>query len=391
MKKCEDVLSDDRTVMMFMSQDSFFISHFKLRTSVAIDCGYKFYLLANKTSEEIDNEIKQAGIKFINSKIDRSGINIFKELASLARTIRIIKKYKPSLIHNYGAKSIFYGTIACRLVSRKTKIVNNLVGLGYAYTSDTIKAKIIRLIMNFGYRLLLNPGCGKVICEHKDDLSYFEKKGFLRRQDAFLIPGAGVDLDKYSPGLWDKKEKEITAVMCTRLLHSKGVEILADAALKLKDKGKAIQVWIIGDVDKDNPDSLNKEEIKNIEKRNCCRFLGYRTDVCEILKKCHIAVLLSKREGLPLALIEAAASGLCIVCADTVGCRDIVSNGNGILIHEINSSEVANVLGNLAENPQKILAMGINSRKLACENYGYKIIGEQIVRIYNGLIGCELN
>ena len=315
-----------------MSQDSFFISHFKQRTSVAIDRGYKIYLLADKTSEEFTNEIKQAGIKFIDSKINRSSVNIFKEIASLLRTIRVIKKYKPCLIHNYGAKSIFYGTIACKLVSRKTKIVNNLVGLGYAYTVKTFKARILKKIINTGYKMFLNPKGSRVICENGDDLRYFKKEKAIRDGNSYLIPGAGVDLEKFKPCPWEEKEKKITAVICTRLLHSKGVEIFAEASIKLKKKEVPIQMWIVGDIDHSNPDSLSREDIRKIEKENCCKILGYQNNVDEILKRCHIAVLLSKREGLPLSLIEAAATGLCIVTSDVVGCRDLVSNGNGVLI-----------------------------------------------------------
>ena len=77
-----------------------------------------------------------------------------------------------------------------------------------------------------------------------------------------------------------------------------------------------------------------KVELKAVCDGNYIKWLGYRSDVLDLLKKCHIVAFPSYyKEGLPRALIEATAIGRPIITTNSIGCKETVIDGyNGYLI-----------------------------------------------------------
>ena len=379
--------NEQKSVLMFLSQDTFFLSHFEKTASLLTSRNWKVVVLARQTSEQNKKTIENLGYRFVDSGIKRAGVSIIKEARSLIRTISIVKALSPTVIHNYGLKSIIYGTIARILVSRKTKVINNLTGLGAAFIQEDLKFKILRIVILLFLRLLLNPKGSKVIFENNDDLKIFTGNRSVRDNDACLIRGAGVNTEVFNPLPWSEREGRITVVMTARLLYSKGVVEYFEAAKILTEKGSKMQFWIIGDIDEDNPNSLSEKELEVLKRCSQVKVLGKRTDVQNIIKKCHICVLPSYREGLPLALIEGAACGLAIVATDTVGCRELVQNKNGLLCKVKDSFDLARCLEELEQNPLLLRNMGTNSRELALKEFANQIVLREILKIYEELVG----
>ena len=140
--------------------------------------------------------LENYGIKFISVPFNRKSINPFYEFYILIRIILIYKRVRPDIVHQVAAKPIIYGSIAARICRIKS-VINAPVGMGYVFTSDTIKAKILRPLLKilFKFLLILIMGSNKrnkVIFENNDDLNYFIKLGAVDPKNACIIQGAGV-------------------------------------------------------------------------------------------------------------------------------------------------------------------------------------------------------
>ena len=102
------------------------------------------------------------------------------------------------------------------------------------------------------------------------------------------------------------------------------------------------------------------------------------------LAQADVFCLPSYREGVPNALLEAAASGLPIVTTDVPGCRDVVTHGvNGLLVPVRNALILAEALETLLSDAQLRHQMGSAGREIAVNKFGLSSVNEETLMIYN--------
>ena len=100
----------------------------------------------------------------------------------------------------------------------------------------------------------------------------------------------------------------------------------------------------------------------------------------------HIACLPSYREGLPKALLEAAACGLPIVTTDAVGCREVVRNGgNGLLVPVGDARALADALRTLIFDADLRRQMGEESRARAEREFCSERVISETLAVYGSL------
>ena len=376
------------SILFLITEDWFFCSHFLERALAAYKLGYKIYVCCNG-NKHIE-KIEKHSLKFIKVKFNRKSINLFYELKIIFNICSIYKKIKPDIVHQIGSKPIIYGSIAAKLSGIRA-VINAPIGMGYVYSSNNIKARILKPIVKFLYKTLLNSNYGKnkksrVIFENDDDLNYFYKLGALRKEDAFVIRGAGVKVD---PNLILKKtENSIPIVsLVARMVRDKGIYEFVRAAKKLNDSEIKARFFLVGDIDPYNPTSLKIEELKRWHERNYIEWLGWVNDVNKVLKETDILCLPSYREGLPKALIEGASLGLPIVTTNTVGCKDVVVNNlNGFLVPIKDTNALVKFLSILINDSKLREKMGKESHKLALNKFSSDIIIPQTIKVYDDLI-----
>jgi glycosyltransferase involved in cell wall biosynthesis len=110
--------------------------------------------------------------------------------------------------------------------------------------------------------------------------------------------------------------------------------------------------------------------INNNSLNNDVILLGFRRDVKNILPLLDIFCLVSYKEGLPISLIEAMAVGLPVIGADSVGIRDVISNGeNGLLVNVDDVDDLKNKLVYLIENPKIRHILGKKAREEVINKY----------------------
>jgi glycosyltransferase involved in cell wall biosynthesis len=247
--------------------------------------------------------------------------------------------------------------------------------------------KIIKIIVIAILKFSHNMKNIAVIFQNDEDKSIFIDNNIIGESHAYKIKGSGVNL-----GIFNYEAEpggSIIRILFTgRMLRDKGVVELFEAACALKQSyfGR-IQFLLCGDID-NNPNSLTKEDVESFNDGEYIKYLGYRTDIHELLKQSHIFAFPSYyREGVPKSLIEACAVGRPIITTDSVGCRDCVIDGyNGFCIPIKNSRILAEKLEILINNKQMRVAMGLNSRKLAEQEFSVETVVKKHLEIYNTLL-----
>ena len=372
-------------LLIVTTQDRFFLTHVVERALYFKQKGWDVSVAAEETQKNYKNNILALGFNFYDTQIERKSLNPLGLLKAFFRLNKIFKDVKPDYCYNLGAKAIFLSTFLTYFQKRTIRIVNAPIGLGFVYASQSLKARVLRPLVDFLYKKLLNPQNSKVIIENQDDINYFVGVGALKREEAFCILGAGVDTKKFKPA--QKRSEMLTVVMASRLIVEKGVRDFVRVAEILYKEGVPVHCVLVGEPDYGNPSSISQKEFNDLKNNPAIECLGFCEHVDKIFSRAHICCFPSfYREGLPRVLIEAASSGLAIITTDTIGCRETVDGTNGKLVpvHDVDGIVLA--IKDYLINPEKLLEAQVHSRKMAIERFDTSIICEKTFEVFKSLM-----
>jgi len=329
--------------------------------------------------------LKRDGFRWIRFDLSRQSINPFGELVAILRLIRLYQKIHPDIVHHFTIKPVIYGSIAAHISGIKG-IINSITGLGHLFINTDRATRLLRTIASRLYRMNLYGT--QVIFENPEDRDTFIEKRLIRAQQSHLILGTGVDVDKYRP---THKSNEVPVVLfSSRMLVTKGLLEYIEAARTLKERGLKARFAIAGKTDPGNPASIPEEQIEAWKQSETIEWWGWQDDMPSALARADIFCLPSYREGVPNALLEAAASGLSIVTTDVPGCRDVVTNGvNGWLVPVKNADALANALETLITNPELRRKMGNAGREIAMNQFSMAKVNQETLAVYNLFWGLE--
>ena len=169
-------------------------------------------------------------------------------------------------------------------------------------------------------------------------------------------------------------------VLPARMLRDKGVVEFVTAARTLLASGIAARFVLAGSADPDNPAGLSEAELRSLSADGSVEWWGHRDDMAEVLRQAHVVVLPSYREGLPKALVEAAASGRPIVATDVPGCREVVRHEwNGLLVPVRDSAALARAIDRLLRDAGERSRMGARGRERVEDAFSdRRVIGETL-------------
>jgi glycosyltransferase involved in cell wall biosynthesis len=155
----------------------------------------------------------------------------------------------------------------------------------------------------------------------------------------------------------------------------------------LRSHGERLRLLIAGERDPANPASISQAEIDRWKAKSGIEILGHVEGIQRVWERAHLAVLPSRREGLPVGLLEAAAFGRPIVATDVPGCREIARHGaNAFLVPPDDPSALAGALAVLARDPELRRKFGEAGRRMVEHEFSSTKVGEQIVALYDGLL-----
>lgn len=369
-------------LFIVVNVDWFFISHRLIVALAAQKAGWNVTVITADTGKLTD--IEAAGLKTIDLPMNRSGMNIFQELRTLWFLFILYYREKPDVVHHVGMKTILWGSLAAKF-SRVRGIVNAVSGLGGFFSEDNkgLLSKLLPKVLKYSHHR------DNILCifQNKDDWNLYVCNKIIKHELGRFIKGSGVDLNQFC-FVPEPSDGKIKVILTARMIVEKGIFLLTEAAERLRGKyADSVEFQLIGGLD-DHPGAITKEQLESVCDGTYIKWLGYRTDVRDLLRKCHIVAFPSYyMEGLPKSLIEAVATGRPIITSDSVGCKETVVDGyNGYLIQPKDVNDLIKKLDILLGDKALRQQMGQNARKYAEKYFSIDNVIDCHLAIYNELL-----
>lgn len=323
-----------------------------------------------------EKEIERLGGKFILLPMEKTSTGIVHDLRYMKRLLEIIKYESPDIIFNYTIKPVIYGSMAAKLAGVKSRY-SMITGLGYVFTTKTLKTRVLRFIAGVLYRLGFLCS-DKVFFQNWDDLKEFTGAGYVSKKKCVLVNGSGVNMEKFSR---QPLPRDMSFLMIARVMRNKGIMEYVKAARTVKNKYPRVRCILLGAIEKIQ-DSLKYEDIKPYIDDGSIEYFGETKDVRPYLADCSVFVLPSYREGTPRTVLEAMAIGRPVITTDTPGCRQTVIDGvSGFLVPVKDSGALAEKMEWFIENREETEKMGQKSYELCMEKYDVKKVNQKMLRV----------
>lgn len=289
---------------------------------------------------------------------------------SLARKMR---RFKTDVVHCHSTVSRFYGPVAA-MVARVPVTVCTHHG---SKLSLDIRTRVKEGLSG----LMLDCRIGvsrKVVNRHCRHLA----KAWRH------IPN-GIDVKRFRPGSGgrDKNGDMPRIIHVGRLSPEKRQDLLLEALAGLIEEAGDVELWLVGD---GSCREALERQAADLGVREHCVFWGERDDVPRLMRRCDIYAQPSDREGLPLTVLEAMASGLPVVATSIGGMPEVVEQGRtGYLIEAGSSDQLRGALARLLDNPDEGERMGGNARERAVQDYSEEAMVRQYEQLYRDLLAAR--
>lgn len=363
------------------TQDKAFFSHRIHLGNAALAAGFEVHVIA--PGGEAAADLRAAGFIYHALDLKRAGVNPLSELSTVRQLLGLYRNIRPQLVHHVALKSVLYGSVAAR--SLGIPAVGSITGLGYTFIPGGVRRVLLREGVSLMLRAALHSPNIHLIFQNEDDRALFVDKKLVRQSATSLIPGSGVDTLRFA---YVPEPNTVPRVLiATRMLKDKGVLELVAAARLLRARKVAFELHFAGDADPENPASVSPSQLRAWHEEGIVRWLGHAPDIAELLRNSHVACLPSYREGLPLFLAEAAASGRPAVTTDVPGCRSVVQHEKtGLLVPARDAEALAGALQRLLCDPDLRQKMGGAAREFALRTFAKEEVNRAILSVYSSLL-----
>jgi len=330
---------------------------------------YEVVCVASKDelSNNAEDVLSQMGVKFVEIKVSRKGLNPIEDLTYLIDLIKIYKNEKPKAVMHFTIKPNIYGTLACRFLNIPS--INTINGLGSGIIKENFLSKVLKVLYKTSLRFSY-----KTFFQNNDDKDFFINNKLISSKKTDIVPGSGVDTNSFNN--CNSNTKELTFILIARLLKDKGIYEYIEAIKEIKKTNNTCRFLLAGQFDFGNPSAITQSEVQVWEGDNVIQFIGKTDDIKEFFVQSDVIVLPSYREGLSRVLIEAASASKPIITTNVPGCKDVVDDKiNGFLCEVKNSQSLKNSLESMIQlDESELHEMGQESKKIAKERFDKDIV-----------------
>ncbi|HLO74956.1 MAG TPA: glycosyltransferase family 4 protein [Magnetospirillum sp.] len=370
-----------KTVALVSGQDWHFLSHRLELAKAAQQAGYEVIAVV-PPGDRVD-DIRAAGFRVETIPISRNLAAPWTDLAAVWRLARLCRRRHVALVHAFALKPVLVSALAAALPGGRP-LVATISGMGYLFISDSAKARLLRGVLGRVLRLLLDRPRRRVIVQNQDDRAAAEM--FTSAERIRLIRGSGVDPDSWTPSP-EPEDGPPIAVLPARMLWDKGVGELVEAARLLKARHVPVRVVLAGDGDPANPRNIPRDQLEAWAAEGVVEWWGHQADMRAVWARAHIAVLPSYREGLPKALLEAAACGRPLITTDVPGCRELVEHdANGLLVPDRAAAPLADAIERLARSADDRRRLGAEARRRLETRFSARVVNAAILETYASIL-----
>lgn len=291
----------------------------------------------------------------------------------LYRTYKFLKEINPTIVYTFTIRPNIFGS----LVSGWMKIptVSNITGIGPLFENQSFVYRVARGFYHFAMKK--NQ---RIFFQNQMDMNLFLNHNYCLPQQAKLLPGSGVDTEKFAPIKEEKKTEEFVFLMISRLIKDKGVLEYIEAARIIKSKYPQIQFQLLGPFWTQNlkSNTITEADVAKWEKEGVITYLGYTYDVRPYIAASDCIVLPSYREGNANVLMQGASMEKPLLASDVVGCNNlIVPNETGFLFEVKNSNDIAEKMEKMLQlSSTQREEMGKKGRIFMQKNYNKTVVLE---------------
>lgn len=328
--------------------------------------GYRIAAFAPPDSHA--EELRRRGIEVHPVPMARSGMNPAADARLLLRYLTLLRRVRPAAYCGFTIKPNVYGAIAARMAG--VPAINNVTGLGTTFLGHGMMWRFTRSLYRTAFRR-----SRRVFFHNADDLQIFVEQRIIRPDQGRVIPGSGVDLDRFRPD-----ESAATGpprfLFIGRAIRDKGIGEFIAAARQLRARMPEVQFQMLGNPDPGNPTSVSAAEFQSWIDEGLIEHLGEHSDVRPFIRGATAVVLPSYREGMSRALLEGAAMGKPLVGTDVPGCRELIDDGvTGALCPVRDADSLAEAMERIARLPEdRLNELGRAARRKVEREFGEQMV-----------------
>jgi glycosyltransferase involved in cell wall biosynthesis len=348
------------------------------------DGGYRLHLIVPDT----DSRLSSYG-EVHHLRMHPTSMNPFGELATVFRIKELLRTIRPDALLTYTIKPNAYGTLAAK--SLGIPVICNITGLGESFGGIWYK----RLVAHQLYRRAISKA-DVVFVQNRDDLAYLTKDRLIPAETAKLVPGSGINLTDFRPepvSEENRKKRKFRFLFIGRLRVDKGFLEFIAAARQLLAEGLQVEFHVVGKCEAKRGLSISHGLIDELTRDKIITHHGFVQDIRPSIHDSDCVVLPSYREGLPRALLEAAAMAKPVIATEVPGCRDVLINGRtGIACEVRDADSLATAMRTMHSLPAaKRREMGVAGRQLVEDQFEVGLVIEKYLNELSRLTGGNVS
>lgn len=340
------------------------------------------YIICKESGPLTDEAESKAITCLLSNNLVRE-ISPKRDLLAFWELYRLFRQYRFDVVHSHSSKTGVIGRIAAKLAG-----VPMVVHTVHGFAFPAAKNKLEKCIF-FAMEWLGTKCSDKIICLHDADREI--AKNQLGASDSQLeVLANGVDTTKYSPATSEIKlsmckelglpQDAVIVGMVGRLWKQKNPQAFVDTALRLLSTNVNAHFVLVGDGELK---TVLEEQVNQAGFSDNVHFLGWRNDTPQLLKSFDIFVLPSLWEGMPLAILEAQATGLPCVVSNIQGNNHLVThNVDGFLFDLDKPEELALYIARFIKDEALRTKFGISGRDTILKKHDIDERIKEIARLY---------
>lgn len=313
----------EKKKVLIITNHSYMLWRFRRELIVALMENHQVVLSMPFVGHEDD--FREMGVKCIETKIDRRGINPRNDFWLMVFYDRMMRQEKPDMVITYSIKPNIYAGILCMF--RNIPYCANVQGLGTAFQKKGL-SQLVTLLYKVAFFKVK-----KVFFENKRNAGEFTRRHIVNSKKQKVLHGAGINLNYYGYEPYPFHET-IHFLYLGRIMKEKGMDELLSAVNRLREEGENFVLDIVGFFE----DAYEKQ-ISELEQKNIAVFYGFQENPQPYYATADCVVLPSYHEGMSNVLLEAAATGRPLITTNIPGCREVVEQGKTGILVQAKSSE----------------------------------------------------
>lgn len=342
---------------------------------------------------------EQMGIKTLLVPGMGRSIHPLRDYRAYRHIQKIIKDFKPDIVHTHAAKPGAVGRLAAR--SLKVPVIVHTYH-GHVFHSYFNRSKTKIIIHTERYLAGKSDMLVAISEQQKKELVYDFK---IAGENKFRIIPLGFELDKFRQNQDGKRKKfrdefqlkddEIAIGIIGRMVPVKNHSLFLEGIqYVLEHSTKKIKAFIIGDGEtrramevKASQSGISWSSMEKKVERTDLIFTSWRSDIDVINAGLDIIALTSLNEGTPVSLIEAQAANKPVVSTRVGGINDIVIENKTALLSEINDIEgFGNNLLKLVEDDELRFRLGRHAVDFVIQKFNVQRLADDMASLYNELL-----